>query len=110
MADREVHPSSIETLHVLVRNDHVTTGDVDISSLVVEVALPVSGVAASTWVTTTWESGTRVVNGERYYAAKLNLSDFTIANGSVYQAFARITTGGSNKAYVKGGRVKVTNT
>lgn len=106
MSDITVHPSSVETVHLPVKDNHPITGDVDLSALVVEVALPVDGVAPSTWVTTTWETGTMPIDGERWYLAKVRLgTDFTLTDGNTYRAYARITTSGSNKAYVKGGRV-----
>lgn len=111
MADITVHPSSIETVHLPVRDNHPISGDVDLSLMVVEVSLPVDGVAPSVWVTTTWESGTMRIDGERHYLAKINLgTDFTLTNGNTYQSYARVTTSGSNKAYVKGGRVAADNT
>lgn len=111
MADITVHPSSIETVHLPVRDNHPINGDVNLSTLVVEVALPVDGVAPSVWVTTAWETGTMRVDADRFYLAKFNLgTDFTLTNGSTYRAWARVTTSGANKAYVTGGRVVADNT
>lgn len=110
MADISVHPSSVETVHMFIRAEHPINGETNLSSLVIEVAMPVDGVAPSTWVTTAWETGTAKIAGKRYYAAKINLgTDFTLSNGNIYQSHGRITVSGSNKAYVKGGRVNCTN-
>lgn len=112
MSDITVHPSSVETVHLPVRDNHPINGDVTLSALTVEVALPVDGVAPTVWVTTAWETGTWLApDGYRYYLAKILLGDdFTLVDGTTYQAYARVTVTGTDKAYVKGGRVQADST
>lgn len=104
----EVHPSSVESLFAPILSVHPSSGPVDLSGLGVEVALPVSGVAPSTWVSSTWASGTWRRGDDRYYLATIVLSSFSLSAGSSYQAWVRI--GGASGAIVKSGIIKAANT
>lgn len=104
----QVPASSTETVYFPVKSTHPINGDVDLSALVVEVAVPLDSASPSTWVTTSWATGTKRINGERYYLAIINLGSggsFTLTAGNTYRAWCRVTTGGSNKAMLKGGQV-----
>lgn len=103
-----VPASSTETVYFPVKSTHPINGPTDLSILVVEVAVPLDNSAPSVWVTTTWESGTKKINGERYYLARIALGSggsFTLSAGNTYRAWCRITTGGSNKAMIEGGQI-----
>lgn len=95
----EVHYQSVEVLHVPVIRIHPTTGPVVLSGETVEVALPASSAAPTTWVVTSWASGTSRKGDDRWYMAELDLADFVIAAGTTYQPWVRI--GGASGAIVK---------
>lgn len=105
----EVHYQSVETLYLPVLKEHPGTGPVILSGQTVEVAMPTSGAAPSTWVTTTWASGTLRRGDDRWYLAELDLSDFSLSAGSTYQPWVRI--GGAGGALVKASdTIKAINT
>lgn len=106
----EVPSSSTEIVWVPVRDDHPTAGEINLSAVGIEVALPVDGVTPSAWTTTTWETGTWRRGEDRYYLAKLQVGTggFTLSAGSTYRAWVRV--GGASGAVVKGGTIKAINT
>ena len=95
----DIHYQSVETLHVPVRQEHPTTGPVVLSGDTVEVALPAVGAAPTTWVVTSWATGTYRQGDSRYYMALLSLSGFTLSAGTTYQPWVRI--GGVGGAIIK---------
>lgn len=106
----ELPSATNETVYLPVRNDRPASGEYDLSGTTVEIALPVEGVAPSTWSSTTWETGTWRRGDERYHLAKVVIGSggFTITAGNTYRAWCRI--GGASGAVVKGGTVKAINT
>lgn len=102
----EIHYQSVEMLYVPVINVHPTTGPVSLAASFVEVALPAVGAAPTVWVTTAWASGTHRRGDDRYYAAELPLTSFTLAAGTTYQPWVRIETDAIVKA---AGTIKAIN-
>ena len=95
----EVHYQSVETFHVPCIDVHPTTGPVVLSASSVDVAMPAVGASPTSWVSTTWASGTYRQGDLRWYMAVLDLSDFTLAAGTTYQPWVRI--GGSGGSILK---------
>lgn len=104
----EVPAGSTETIPVPVRHEDPVTGESVLSAYSVEVALPVDGVAPSSWTATTWKSGTKVEGGDRYYLVNLlvGTGGFTLTAGNTYRCWVRI----DNKVLVKTDTIKAINT
>lgn len=91
----EVPFSTVEIVHMGIRNEHPVNGEVDLSGETLQVALPIDGVAPSSWVSTTWETKARWIDGRRFWLAKfsLNGSGFALASGKTYRMYAKVGTG-----------------
>lgn len=112
MADKTVHSDSVEIAYLPVYAEHPINGPIDISSLAVEVSLPVDGNPPTLWVSSAWEAGTKKIDGVRYYVVGANLgTDFSLTDGTVYQPWVRVTLSGSDKSLVKiNGRIVADDT
>lgn len=88
----DVHASSVQFVYIPVLNDHPTTGPINLSSLTVEVALPATGAAPSSWIACAWATGTKLIGDVRYYVVEMDMDDFTIAAGTTYQPWVRINS------------------
>lgn len=109
MSQIELHVDSIEEIYLPVRNSHPTTGDVDLSSLAVHVAIPTVGASPSSWVECTWASGTQRQGDDRYYVVVMDTSVFSFSAGTTYQPWIRIN--GVGGAIVKvDGTIRAINT
>lgn len=109
MSQLEIHASSVETIYLPVAEDPPGAAATVLSSVTLDIALPAVGVSPTTWVSSTWSTGTLRDGDRRYYLAKLVTSGFTIAAGTTYQPWVRL--GGSGGSYVKvPGTIKVINT
>lgn len=104
----ELHYQSVETLYIPIRSEHPTTGEINLSVSAVAVAMPLVGVAPSTWVNETWASGTIRRGDERYYVVQVPTSGFTFASGSAYQAWVRV--GGVGGSITKAGVIQAIST
>lgn len=109
MSQLEIHASSVENIYLPVINDPPGAAATNLSSQTLDIALPAVGVSPSTWVSSSWSSGTLKDGVRRYYLAVLVTSGFTIAAGTTYQPWVRI--GGAGGALVKiPGTIKVIDT
>jgi hypothetical protein len=101
----EIHDDSVEPLDMLVRSEHPTNGEIDLSGQTVHLALPAEGASPATWVAATWLTGTERRGKKNYYVASASSSGFTLAAGTTYRMWARV--GGVGGAIIRGDAVRI---
>lgn len=104
----EFHYQTVENFYIPIRSEHPTTGPSDLTGQAVAVALPIVGVAPSTWVNETWASGSIRRGDDRFYVVVVATSGFSFASGSSYQAWVRI--GGAGGSITKAGVLQAIST
>jgi hypothetical protein len=101
---------SNEDIWVPVRSEHPVTGEANLSTYGVEVAVVRDDPTEDDWHTAAWEGQTAPgTDGKPYYWARLeigpNAGTVTLVNGTSYKVYARITTP-TNKPVVYSGTLQ----